>query len=221
MRRDDRRGGCGSIRIRRKSSKTPPSFPSSARAKGVFTPDPPPALVVAVVVFATAKATTAVAHTAAPTARHLDDDDDDFFVPPMIVNEEENFFGPRPRPPPSKVCVSSSSSSSSLLGDDVNDDDDIIIIVGVGVGFGGGPVARARAFASSLTRNGIQESARPVQFRVLTPTLKLFETTFWDTLLLFLSLSLKKSRCSPSIRKKKETPPLFTFIPFVVRGGVD
>jgi hypothetical protein len=105
-------------------------------------------LVVAVVVFATAKATTAVAHTAAPTARHLDDDD---FVPPMIVNEEDS----RPRPPPSKVCVSSSP------GDDDDDDD---IIVGVGVGFGGGPVARARSLVSSLTEMRYRKPRGPLFF---------------------------------------------------------
>ena len=69
------------------------------------------------------------------------------------------------------------------------------------------------------------KKARPVQFRVLTPTLKLFETTFWDTLFIIFSLSKsKKKKKKVGVvldAEKKETPPLFTYFLLLVRGGVE
>ena len=68
------------------------------------------------------------------------------------------------------------------------------------------------------------KKARPVQFRVLTPTLKLFETTFWDTLFIIFSLSKsqkKKKKVGVVLdAEKKETPPLFTYF-LLLRGGVE
>ena len=68
------------------------------------------------------------------------------------------------------------------------------------------------------------KKARPVQFRVLTPTLKLFETTFWDTLFIIFSLSKsKKKKKKVGVvldAEKKETPPLFTYF-LLLRGGVE